>query len=321
MAIIDQIRAQIAAADGLSQAEQEAIRDRVLTSYSSQDLAAAFPEYGSVADYDTAVDGAQDRSYIDWMVDQPNPYGQGTLASVYEQQGIDPFTDPRVLAQAQEERERADRRYDMFDQAGVVPEIDLTPWLANDVRSPSFGGVAVGGSAPKLPGGGSGTGAVGNGMSSSLPSMLRGNFSFGESAGTPQGYNQSQVGANFGPMQSSQANYKSDLIKSLRASGGPEVSNAGFTQYQASSPQYGSVGGMSSANSAFNPGVLTSDAASAQDVADWNEYSAYRTNSLGSKTPIVGFKEWLSGGKVSGIPEPVAPTQNTYNTINESYGE
>jgi hypothetical protein len=57
---------------------------------------------------------ANDKSYIDYMLTQPNPLGQGTLADVYKQQGIDPYTDPRVITQAREQNQRYDARNDLY---------------------------------------------------------------------------------------------------------------------------------------------------------------------------------------------------------------
>jgi hypothetical protein len=110
------------------------------------------------------------------------------------------------------------------------------------------------------------------------------------------------------------ANYQSDLIRSLRqADNGLMSENPGFTKYGYTPPPASGGGGVSlNAGGAFNPGVLNQDVASADDVANWNNYSSYRTNALNAKTPISSFEEWLAGGKVSGIPEPVvqAPVYN-----------
>jgi hypothetical protein len=109
-------------------------------------------------------------------------------------------------------------------------------------------------------------------------------------------------------MNAGSASYESPLIQALRNSSGDQFSNnQGFTQYNYKTPPTG-VGLLpneTNQNSAFNPEKLTSEAASAQDVADWNNYNTYRTNALQAKTPYTSFQEWLSGGKVSGIPEPV----------------
>jgi hypothetical protein len=102
------------------------------------------------------------------------------------------------------------------------------------------------------------------------------------------------------------ANYQSDLIRSLReADNGFMSQNPGFTRYGYTPPPTSGGGGVSlNAGGAFNPGVLNQDVASADDVANWNNYSTYRTNSLNAKTPITSFEEWLAGGKSSGLPPP-----------------
>jgi hypothetical protein len=119
------------------------------------------------------------------------------------------------------------------------------------------------------------------------------------------------AGERLGP---GSANYRSDLIRSLRqADSGLMSQNTGFTKYGYTPPPTSGDAGVSlNAGGAFNPSVLNQDVASADDVANWNNYSTYRTNSLNAKTPITSFEEWLSGGKVSGIPEPVvqAPVYN-----------
>jgi len=108
------------------------------------------------------------------------------------------------------------------------------------------------------------------------------------------------------------ANYKSSLIKSLRQSGDDYVSeNTGVTKYgflgsNAAAPTGGAP---LNAGGALSPGVFAPDAASGQDVSDWNNYNTYRTNSLQAKTPYTSFEEWLTGGKVSGIPAP-APIED-----------
>jgi len=73
--------------------------------------AGANPSFGGMSDYKPT---ANDKSYIEWMLTQPNPLGQGTLADVYKNQGIDPFSDPRVITQAREQNQRFDRRNDMY---------------------------------------------------------------------------------------------------------------------------------------------------------------------------------------------------------------
>ena len=183
---------------------QEAL-DAALLTYTPAQLAAAFPEYGNVADYNNAtreayarveqqrqaanreaaradmaakgedvrianpggsvttqstppptmspipqseIDAAKKNltpeqlKFIDWQMQQPNPYGSGTLADLYAAQGVNPYANP---AQAQAQIDRAGRREELFDQAGVPPG-DLRPW--NTPTPP--GGKGGGGS--KTPG-------------------------------------------------------------------------------------------------------------------------------------------------------------------------
>jgi hypothetical protein len=117
------------------------------------------------------------------------------------------------------------------------------------------------------------------------------------------------------------ADYNSEMIRSLRESGNqPISSNSGFTRYQSAATPGGNQNFNLNSGGAFNPSAINQDVASAGDVSDWNSYNTYRTNSLQARTPYTSFDEWLAGGKVSGVPQPVATTPNTYNTINESYG-
>lgn len=71
---------------------------------------------------------ASDKAYIDWMLTQPNPLGQGTVADVYKAQGVDPYTDPRVVSQAREQNERAGRRVDMYGGVAGAPMEQIAPW-------------------------------------------------------------------------------------------------------------------------------------------------------------------------------------------------
>jgi hypothetical protein len=80
--------------------------------------AGAAPSFGGMSDYKATTN---DKAYLDNMLKQPNPLGQGTLADVYKKQGIDPYTDPRVLTQAREENERLARRNLMRTGAGADP--------------------------------------------------------------------------------------------------------------------------------------------------------------------------------------------------------
>lgn len=109
------------------------------------------------------------------------------------------------------------------------------------------------------------------------------------------------------------ADYQSELIESLReADNSLKSNNTGVTKYNfmgASTPAATGERPLNAGGS-LKPGVIAQDVASADDVDDWNNYSAYRTNSLQAKTPITSFEEWLAGGKVSGVPAPAAPVYN-----------
>jgi hypothetical protein len=80
--------------------------------------AGAAPSFGGMDDYQAT---SADKAYLDNMLQSANPFGQGTLADVYRNQGIDPYTDPRVLTQAREENEREARRNQMRASAGAGP--------------------------------------------------------------------------------------------------------------------------------------------------------------------------------------------------------
>lgn len=157
---------------------------------------------------------------------------------------------------------------------------------------------------------------TGTGTNTGSGTNTGGSTGAGGNTGTSNfNYLPTAVGGNSGErMGAGSANYQSDLIRSLRQSDNSLMSeNPGFTKYGYTPPPTSAGGGVSlNAGGAFNPGVLNQDVASADDVANWNNYSTYRTNSLNAKTPITSFEEWLSGGKVSGIPEPVvqAPVYN-----------
>ena len=160
----------------------------------------------------------------------------------------------------------------------------------------------------KAVGGGAGTGSGTSTSVGTSPGINTGS-NFG---GGANGFNYlaSAFGGNSGErLGAGSANYQSDLIQSLRQADNSLMSqDTGFTKYgNTPAPGASSAGVSLNAGGAFNPGVLNQDVASADDVANWNNYSTYRTNSLNAKTPITTFDEWLSGGKVSGMPEPVVP--------------
>lgn len=146
--------------------------------------------------------------------------------------------------------------------------------------------------------------------SSSGPSQFRNLGTFGAAGGAR--------------MRAGGEDYQSDLIQSLRDSSNDLISNnTGVTKYNFMGESAAAEPGGNQLNSAgaFNPGVINQDAASDQDVSDWNAYSTYRTNSLQAKTPYTTFEEWLAGGKVSGIPDPLINVPNTLpNTLSDGGG-
>jgi len=150
MATAAQIQAEVAAGPQT----QDAL-DAILVKYSPAELAAAFPQFGGEEQYATARAEAERREFIAWQSAQPDPTGQGTIGDVFAKQGItDPKNDPRLLAQAQEQIDRATRREDLFASVGRDPG-DLRPW--SDAPPPSVGGGFVTG------GGASGKTVVGGG--------------------------------------------------------------------------------------------------------------------------------------------------------------
>lgn len=119
------------------------------------------------------------------------------------------------------------------------------------------------------------------------------------------GYNTWRAGAAGNDMLGAgNANYHSELLKSLRQSSINPISNNQGVQFMQNRSSNNSNWTPPNAEGsmAFNPQVLNPRAASPQEVADWNAYSTYRTNAMNSKTPIVSFSEWLTGGKSDGKP-------------------
>ena len=150
MATAAQIQAEAAAGPQT----QDAL-DAILVKYSPADLAAAFPGYDLGA-INTAREEAERREFIAWQASQPDPIGQGTIGDRFAAQGItDPKNDPRLLAQAQEQLDRATRREDLFASVGQDPG-DLRPW--SDAPPPTVGGgfTIGGGTAPRTVVGGGG---------------------------------------------------------------------------------------------------------------------------------------------------------------------
>ena len=150
MATAAQIQAEVAAGPQT----QDAL-DAILVKYSPAELAAAFPQFGGVDQYATARAEAEQREFIAWQASQPDPTGQGTIGDRFAAQGItDPKNDPRLLAQAQEQLDRATRREDLFASVGQDPG-DLRPW--SDAPPPTVGGGGLlGGTGPRTVVGGGG---------------------------------------------------------------------------------------------------------------------------------------------------------------------
>lgn len=113
------------------------------------------------------------------------------------------------------------------------------------------------------------------------------------------------------------ADYESELIRSLReADDSLKSNNTGVTKYGflgTSTPT--AIGNRPlNAGGSLTPGVIAQDVASGEDVADWNNYNTYRTNSLNAKSPYVSFSDWLTGGKSDGkAVEEVVPSSAYLN--------
>lgn len=87
--------------------------------------AGADPSFGGMSSYQPT---ANDKAYIDLMLTQPNPLGQGTLADMYKGQGIDPYTDPRVISQARAQNANAAGRASMYGGIASAPMDQIAPW-------------------------------------------------------------------------------------------------------------------------------------------------------------------------------------------------
>jgi hypothetical protein len=133
-------------------------------------------------------------------------------------------------------------------------------------------------------------------------------FGDAPAAGSPTGFKATlDMPMSSSMLGAGDADYSSEMIKSLRQADNQAMTgNPGFTRYQSAEGTGAGQNFNLNSGGAFNPGVINQAVASAGDVADWNSYNTYRTNSLQAKTPYTSFEQWLSGGKVSGIPDPVA---------------
>jgi len=87
--------------------------------------AGADPSFGGMSSYQPT---ANDKAYIDRMLTQPNPMGQGTLGDMYKKQGIDPYTDPRVISQARAQNANAANRANMYGGMANAPMDQIAPW-------------------------------------------------------------------------------------------------------------------------------------------------------------------------------------------------
>jgi hypothetical protein len=135
--------------------------------------AGADPAFGGMSDYKAT---ANDKAYIDYMLKQPNPLGQGTMADVYKAQGIDPYNDPRVISQARAENERALDRAKMYENVGLTaPKEQISPW--------TIGGGAGAGPG-RTTGAGSGAGGTGGGTTGGVGSLPITNATIPAYAGT-----------------------------------------------------------------------------------------------------------------------------------------
>lgn len=111
---------------GVAQAAPMATQPAVVTQAGPVSTGGLFTAGGGSSS--SFMSPASDKAYIDWMLTQPNPLGQGTVADVYKAQGVDPYTDPRVVSQAREQNERAGRRVDMYGGVAGAPMEQIAPW-------------------------------------------------------------------------------------------------------------------------------------------------------------------------------------------------
>lgn len=78
--------------------------------------------------------------FIQWQGSQPDPVTGQPLRETWARQGIsDPYADPKLVAQAQDQIDRADSRTALFNQSGVTPPgSQIAPW--NDPNWPAYQG-------------------------------------------------------------------------------------------------------------------------------------------------------------------------------------
>lgn len=78
--------------------------------------------------------------FIQWQGSQYDPNNGGLVRETWARQGIsDPYADPKLVAQAQNQIDRADSRTALFNQSGVAPPgSQIAPW--NDPNWPAYQG-------------------------------------------------------------------------------------------------------------------------------------------------------------------------------------
>jgi hypothetical protein len=78
--------------------------------------------------------------FIQWQGSQYDPNNGGLVRETWARQGIsDPYADPRLVSQAQNQIDRADNRTALFNQSGVTPPgSQIAPW--NDPNWPAYQG-------------------------------------------------------------------------------------------------------------------------------------------------------------------------------------
>lgn len=78
--------------------------------------------------------------FIQWQGSQYDPNNGGLVRETWARQGIsDPYADPKLVSQAQNQIDRADNRTALFNQSGVAPPgSQIAPW--NDPNWPAYQG-------------------------------------------------------------------------------------------------------------------------------------------------------------------------------------
>ena len=257
-----------------------------------------------MADSSTPAATDAQRQFIDWQLNQNNATGPGTIAGVYQSQGVDPYTNPDVLAMAQGELDRAQRRTDSITQGGgTVDPYYITPWTVPTVPTP-----------PRQPGPDESS-VVGGGNIPSPSSDLYKTGSTSQTVVGPAGYTPTytpppeyklpdiqqlqvakmaaSIAPNFNPQQvgadsmkapvATAGNYASNLIRSLRSAGpGTGSSNPGVKMMPNQPNMDSAINILRAPPSglAFNPPKLTLGGTGETPVHtpanfDWQAYLKY----------------------------------------------